>query len=298
MPRTCFNALPAALLLAALLLGSAVAAGPPADARNATLAAQVLDPEARIYAERDPFSAVLLSSAAGDMYAVRARTSGWYEVTLPDGRTGWIAEQHVVVGPARGSGAPRAHPGTEREALGALAGTLVGGTVTGALYVGAFLLADEPFEGLFEPVHGSGTVSQTTGFLALSAAAVSYVLTPAAAAYGAYTAGERDKPGGSMWTSWAYSTAGGILGSGLGIGLSALAFRDLGGGSIPFAALVGTFGTTAGAVLGYENSKRTQAQRYGWTQHVSPPTFGLTLDTSTRGQTFSKVRLNLVALRF
>lgn len=296
MPRICINALPAALLLAAMLPGSAVAASPPPDAQSSGMTAQVLDPEARIYAERDPFSAPLGLGTVGEVYAFRARSAGWCEVALPDGRTGWIVERHVVVRPVRVAGASQPPPGTRGEVLGALAGTLVGNTVTGALLAGTILLAGQPFEG--QPVHGSGVVSQTTVLLALGACAASSALTPAAAAYGAYTVGERRQPGGNMLTSWAYATAGGLLGSGLGYGLYALLARATGQGTFSFFGLGGLIGTTAGAVIGYENSRPRYARQYGWASHVSPPTIGLAMDSSTRGQTSPALRLNLVALRF
>jgi hypothetical protein len=147
-------------------------------------------------------------------------------------------------------------------------------------------------------VHGSGTVTRTMVYLALGATVVSYALTPAAAAYGAYTMGETNRPGGSMWASWVYATAGGVAGTGLGIGLDALASRIFKGTSLAFTVLVGTFGTTAGAVFGYERSRPAGARQYGWMRHVSPPTFGLALDSSARGQSSPVVQLNLVALRF
>jgi hypothetical protein len=294
--RASFRALPAALLLVIVLAGSAGAESPVPAAQSA-LTAHVLDPDTRIYARRDPFSATLQLNAVGDAYAVRAKAEGWYEVALPDGRTGWIVRQHVVVKPTRAAGSPRAHLGTRREALGALAGTLVGGTVTLACIGGAIVIAD-PFDGLFVRVHGSGTVSQTTVFLALGAIAASEILTPAAAAFGAYTVGERDQPGGNLLTSWAHATAGGLIGSGLGIGLDALLYQVTGSGIFPFTGLGSLVGTTAGAVIGYQHSKPAHARQYGWIRHVSPPTFGLAQDSSTRGQSYPVVQLNLVELRF
>jgi uncharacterized protein YgiM (DUF1202 family) len=269
----------------------------PAPAAQSALTAQVLDPNARIYAQRDPFSATLWLGRVGDVYDLSTKSGDWYEVALPDGRTGWIVGQHVVVMPARAARSLRAVAGSGREILGAVVGTLVGGTVTGACLIGAFAL-DPPFDGLFMRVHGSGTVTRTMVYLALGATVASYALTPAAAAYGAYTMGETNRPGGNMWASWVYATAGGVAGTGLGIGLDALVNQIFHGTTPAFTILVGGFGTTAGAVIGYEKSKPRYAQQYGWTRHVSPPTFGLSMDTSTPGQTSPALRLNLVALRF
>ena len=103
--RTRFRALHAALLLVVMLAGSAAAAS-PVPVTQSTLTAQVLDPDTRIYAQRDPFSATLWLSRVGDVYDLRAEQGGWYEVFLPHGRTGWIVGRHVAVMSARAARSP------------------------------------------------------------------------------------------------------------------------------------------------------------------------------------------------
>jgi hypothetical protein len=111
--RTSAHALPAALLLVGMLAGTVIAESPVPGAQNA-LTAQVLDPDARIYAQRDPFSATLWLGRVGDVYDLRTKSGDWYEVALPDGRTGWIVGQHVVVMSARAARSPRPVAGTGR----------------------------------------------------------------------------------------------------------------------------------------------------------------------------------------
>ena len=291
MARDCIKALKAVLLLAVAVPGAVNAKNPPSSIQDAVLTARVLDSEARIYSDRDPLSDALLAGSTGDLYPVRSKLGSWYEIELPDGRTGWIVGQHVAVKPAR------ALLGTRGEIAGALTGTLVGGTATVLLLSGTIALAD-PFDGLFERVHGSGTVSQTAVLFALGASATSLVLTPAAAAFGAYTAGERNQPGGNVLISWVYAAAGGILGAGLGIGLDALASHVTNGNAGIFSSLGGLVGTTAGAVIGYENSRPPYARQYRWTQHLSPPTIALAADNSAGGQLSPVMQLNLVSLHF
>jgi hypothetical protein len=227
----------------------------------------------------------------GEVYPIRSSLGDWYEVELPDGRTGWLLARHAAA--RRG----RYLPGAGGEVAGALAGTLVGSMVTAGFYGGTMVMLFGPI--LPSPgVRGSGAVSNTTVWFALGATAASLVLTPAAAAYGAYAAGERYQTGGDMLTSWAYAGAGGIVGLGLGYGFDALSSGMSGGNSGLCTGIGFLAGMTAGAVFGYEESRPPHARRYRWAEHIRPPAVGLTTDSAAFDQQSLALKVNVVHYRF
>jgi hypothetical protein len=290
MARKSFNALLAALLATAWP-GIAGAAGAQSGGRTAFPTARVLDYGTRILAERDPFSAVIVPCLPGDVYPVRRKLGDWYEVELSGGQFGWILARHVVVRSAR------ALPGTGGEVAAALTGSLIGSTVTAGFYGGTLVLLFGPGD-LLRGVRGSGAVSGTTVWFALGATAASFVLTPAAAAYGAYTVGEKHSPGGNMLTSWAYAGAGGIAGFGLGYCVDAFLSRAAGGSGGLFAGIGLLVGMTAGAVLGYEESKPPFARQYRWAEHIRPPAVGLASSEATLDCQSLAMKVNVVNVRF
>jgi len=291
MTRKSFHHLLAAFLLTIDLPGVVLAGNTPLASAKVPLTARVLDYGSRILQTRDPLSPVLVACLPGDAFPVRSELGDWCEVALPDGGTGWILARHTMVGPARSL------PGAGGEIAGALAGTLVGSTVTAAFYGGTMVMLFGPLD-LSPGIGGSGGVSRMTVQFALGATAACVILTPAAAAYGAYVAGERHRPGGNMLTSWAYAGAGGIVGLGLGYGFDALLAGATGETSGLFAGIGLLAGVTAGAVIGYEESKPPYARQWRWARHVRPPAVGLTTTGAAGDHRSLAVRMNVMDFRF
>lgn len=289
--------LPAAGQVLAVIatLANAVMADSLASTAPSVAKARVLHYKTRIYRRRDPFSPTLRLAAAGETYDVYTSSGTWYEVVLPDGQTGWVAARHLDVKPTRAAGPGGA--GSGREVLGALAGTLAGGTAT-TVCLGAALAWSLKGFGFLKEVHGSGAVSQTTISMATGAGLASAVLTPAAAAYGAYTLGESERPGGSIWLSCVGAAVGGVAGNTIGYGLDALLSLAVGETVYLFSGLGGVVGTTAGAVIGYRKSKPPRPLQLAWARRVNPPALGLAPGNPASGQTSWALQLNLLALQF
>jgi hypothetical protein len=280
----------ALLALAAVAAESLPAAGPPA------LRAWVIDGSCLVYEEPDPFSSTIRIAESGDAFRVLDQSPGWYRVLLPDNRTGWIVAQRAILSSRAG-----ARPGRvsgSKEVGFALGGALAGGCV-GVVPLGAFVVYTLGGISFGEPpVSGSNAVSRTTASIALYAWATSAVIVgPAASAYGAYRAGEGDRPGGSLAVSWAAAMAGEIAGAAAGYCLG-LVLAEPGSSTIFLLASAGSLaGTTAGAVIGYEYSKPAYARHYA-AGRVGLPAVGFSLERDSSMQMSPAVRLDLVTVRF
>lgn len=290
--------LSAAQIVTVLTLAvSVLAAQSTLDMSRNARRAWVIEGACRVYEHPDPFSSALLTTEAGESYQVLERTAGWYEVLLPENRHGWIAANRVVLTSARAGGQPHV-AGSGNEVRAALGGALVGGVV-GIVPLYAFMAYTFGQIGLdlFTPVHGSDAVSGTTTAIAFTSALVSLVVaTPAAAAYGAYSAGEHERPGGSLSQAWGAALVGNLAGYTLGLGLDALLSKS--GTPTGLITAVGSVaGTTTGAVLGYEHSKPANARHYASVQ-VGLPSVALAPGRTASGQVSPMVRANLVTLRF
>ena len=225
------------------------------------LRAWVIGDSCRVYEQPDPFSTILRTAGAGEPYRVMAKPAGWYEVQLPDHRTGWIVARHAVLSSRPGAGPVRASS-SKSEVWTAFGGALAGGCVA-VIPMSAFLAYAVGSMDLFSPVHGSNAVSGTTVSIAFGTWIASVVVVaPSVAAYGAFTAGEREQPGGSLAQSWAMALAGNLVVGGAGLCLDLL-LSNSGSSTGPlFSSLGSLAGTTAGAVIGYERSKPEYARHY------------------------------------
>jgi len=267
------------------------------DTTHVARTAWVIDEACRVYEHPDPFATVLFATGAGDSYHVIEQSEGWYEVALPGSRTGWIAANHAVLSSTTAGGRPHV-AGSGGEVRAALGGALVGGVI-GIVPLYAFMAYTFGQIGLdlFTPVHGSDAVSGTTTTIAFTSAIVSLVVaTPAAAAYGAYSAGEQERPGGSLSQAWGAALVGNLAGYTVGFGLDEL----LSNSGLPaglFTTVGSVAGTTTGAVLGYEHSKPANARHYASVQ-VGLPSVALAPGRTASGQVSPVVRANLVDLRF
>src|SRR5712691_1090355 len=89
----------ARLLLICVLLGARLTL---AAAETLTVTAS----QARVYAHPDAKSRVLTTLPRGTTVSLIEQRAGWYQITLTDGKTGWVAEALVarvpVAAPARG----------------------------------------------------------------------------------------------------------------------------------------------------------------------------------------------------
>jgi hypothetical protein len=267
----------------------------PAAPDEAVLRAWVIDDSCRVYEQPDPFSTILRTAEAGEPYRVLARPPGWYEVQLPDNRTGWIVARHAVLSSRTGSGPGRVSA-SKSEVWTALGGASAGCCVE-AIPMGAFLAYTFGNIDFFSPVHGSNAVSGTTISIAFGTWLASVlVVAPAAAAYGAFSAGECEQPGGSLAQSWAGALAGNLIGGGAGLCLDYLLSNSGSSGGL-FTSLGSLAGTTAGAVIGYERSKPVYARHYA-AGRVGLPMVGLSLDRTPSGQASPAMRVDLVTVRF
>jgi len=283
-------------LAGALLTLVALSAQRPSAADQPVLRAWVIDGSCRIYGQPDPFSSPLRTAEPGEPYQVLAKSAGWYEVLLPDNRTGWIVARHAVLSSHAGAGPGRVS-GSKGEVWAALGGGLVGGCV-GVIPMYAFLAYTLGSLDLFSPVHGSNAVSRTMISIAYGASVASaVVVAPAAAAYGAFSAGEREQPGGNLAQSWAGALAGNLVGAGAGLCLDLLLSGSNTSTGYLFTSLGSLAGTTAGAVIGYEHSKPVYARHYA-AGRVGLPMAGLSLNRTSSGQTSPAVRMDLVTVRF
>lgn len=285
-------------LVGALLTLVALAAQSPPVPGQPVLRAWVIGDSCRVYEQPDPFSTILRTSEAGEPYRVLARPPGWYEVQLPDHRTGWIVARHALLSSRTGA-RPERVSGSKSEVMTALGGALAGGCV-GAVPMGAFLTYTLGSLDFFSPVHGSNAVSGTTISIAFGTwMAAAVMVAPAAAAYGAFTAGEREQPGGSLAQSWAVALAGNLIGGGAGFCLDYLLSNPASstGTGLLFTSLGSLAGTTAGAVIGYERSKPAYARHYA-AGRVGLPMVGLSLDRTSSGQASPAVRVDVVTVRF
>jgi hypothetical protein len=283
-------------LVGALLTLVAVSAqGQPAPVQP-VLRAWVIADSCRIYEQPDPFSTIIRTAAADEPYRVLAKPAGWYEVQLPDHRTGWIVARHAVLSSRLGPGPARASS-SKSEVWTALGGALAGGCVA-VVPMGAFLAYAIGSIDLFSPVHGSNGVSGTTITIAFGTWIASVVLvTPAVAAYGAFTAGEREQPGGSLAQSWAMAMAGNFVVGGAGLCLDYLMSNSGSSGGWLFTSIGSLAGTTAGAVIGYERSKPAYARHYA-AGRIGLPMVGLALNRNSSGQRTPAVWVDLVSVRF
>jgi hypothetical protein len=283
-------------LVGALLTLMALAVqGRPAPVQP-VLRAWVIDDSCRVYEQPDPFSTILRSVAAGEAYRVMARPAGWYEVELPDHRTGWIISRHAVLSSRLGAGPARASS-SKSEVWTALGGALAGGCVT-VVPMGAFLAYSIGSMELFSPVHGSNGVSGTMVTVAFGTWVASVVVVaPAIAAFGAFTAGEREQPGGSLAQSWAMAMAGNLVGSVAGLCLDLLLSNSGSSTGLLLTSIGSLAGTTAGAVIGYERSKPAYARHYA-ADRVGLPMVGLALNRNSSGQRTPAVWVDLVSVRF
>ncbi|MCX6844547.1 MAG: SH3 domain-containing protein [candidate division WOR-3 bacterium] len=280
----------ALLTLVAVSVQSQPAPGQP------VLRAWVIGDSCRVYEQPDPFSTILRTAEAGEPYRVLAKPPGWYEVQLPDHRTGWIVARHALLSSRPGE-RPGRVSGSKSEVWTAFGGALAGGCV-GVVPMGAFLAYTLGSMDFFSPVHGSNAVSGTTISIAFGTWIASVVVVaPAAAAYGAFAAGERGQPGGSLAQSRAMALAGNLTGAGVGLCLDLLLSKSGSSTGPLFTSLGSLAGTTAGAIIGYERSKPAYARHYA-AGRVGLPMVGLSLDRTSSGQRLPAVWVDLVSVRF
>jgi hypothetical protein len=280
----------ALLTLMALAVQGRPAPGQP------VLNARVIGDSCRVYEQPDAFSTILRTAAPGEPYRVLSRPPGWYEVELPDDRTGWIVARHAVLSSRFGTGPARASS-SKSEVWTALGGALTGGCI-GMVPMSAFLAYALGSMDFFSPVHGSNGVSGTTVSIAFGTWVASVVVVaPAIAAFGAFTAGEREQPGGSLAESWATAMAGNLVIGGAGLCLDYLLSNSGSSTGMLFTSIGSLAGTTAGAVIGYERSKPAYARHYA-AGRVGLPMVGLALNRNSSGQRTPAVRVDLVSVRF
>jgi hypothetical protein len=283
-------------LVGALLTLVALAVQSPPAPGQPVLRAWVIGDSCRVYEQPDPFSAILRTAEPGEPYRVLARPPDWYEVQLPDDRTGWIVARHAVLSSRAGAGPVRAS-GSKSEVWTSFGGALAGGCV-GVVPMGAFLAYTLGSLNLFSPVRGHNAVSGTTISIAFGTWITSVVVVaPAVAAYGAFTAGERGQPGGSLPQSWAGAMAGNLAGAGVGLCLDLLLSKSGSSTGLLLTSLGSLAGTTAGAVVGYEHSKPAYARHYA-AGRVSLPMVGLSLGGTSSGHRLPAVWVDLVSVRF
>jgi hypothetical protein len=284
-------------LVGALLSLVALAVeGTPA-ASERVLRAWVIDDSCLIYEEPDPFSSTLRLAESGDALRVLDKSPGWYRVLLPDNRTGWIVAQRAILS-SRAGARPGRVSGSNGEVWTALGGALAGGCV-GIVPMGGFIVYTLGGISFGEPpVRGSNAISRTTASIAFYAWMTSAAIAgPAAAAYGAFRAGESERPGGSLAVSWAAALIGNITGTAGGYLLDYLLTNDRSSPGPLFTSLGSLAGTTAGAVIGYEYSKPTYARHYA-AKRVGLPAVGFSLQRDSSRQVSPAVRLDLVTVRF
>jgi len=276
-------------LVALTVEGTPAASGP-------LLRAWVIDDSCLVYEEPDPFSSTIRVAESGDAFRVLDKSPGWYRVLLTDNRTGWIVARRALLS-SRSGAKPGRVTGSKSEVWTALGGALGGGCV-GIVPMGAFMAYTLGSLNLFEPVRGSNGVSRTTVSIALYAWATSAVIVgPAAAAYGAFRAGESERPGGSLPMSWAAALVGNIAGATGGYLLDYLLREANSSTGFLFTSLGSLAGTTAGAVLGYEYSKPAYARHYA-AGRVGLPAVGFSLQRDSSRQVTPAVQLDLVTVRF
>lgn len=282
-------------LIVALLTVVAPSAQSPFATVQPALRAWVIDGSCRIYEQPDPFSSPLRTAEAGEVYLVLAKQAGWYKVRLPDERTGWIVASHAVLSSHAGTGPGRVS-GSKHEVWAALGGAVAGGCV-GVIPMYAFLAYTLGSMNLFSPVRGSNAVSGTTVWIAFGTCMAAVVVAPAAAGYGAFSAGEREQPGGSLAQSWAGALAGNLTGAAAGYCVDALLGNAGSSTSLLFTSIGSLAGTTAGAVIGYQHSKPVYARHYA-AGRVGLPMVGFALDRTSSGQASPVVRVDLATVRF
>jgi len=266
-------------------------------ARNARGVIRVNDLDTRIFPRPDLFATPLGRAQFNSSYYVLSQIPGWCRVGLAQG-TGWIPVSHVLLPPAeRGSYFLGVH--SRRVFYGALCGSLVGNA--------AGLMAEEVVLyqffaiswTLFEVPHGSNGISATTFNLSFLGGCLGFALTPAAAAFGAWDAGEREQPGGSLARSWGIATVTGFSFAAIGLGLDALMERATNGGFPPVFTLVGAvMGPTLGAAWAYESSQ-PQGRPPGFlAEHLRPPAVGLCMTGRDRTLSHTGVNARLLSLQF
>ncbi|MBM3331994.1 SH3 domain-containing protein [candidate division WOR-3 bacterium] len=283
------------LVGALVTLVALVVEGVPA-ASAPVLRAWVIDDSSLIYEKPDPFSSTMRIVEHGDALRVLDRSPGWYEVLLPDNRSGWMVAQRAILSSRPGPGPGRV-TGSKREMWAAFGGALAGGLV-GIIPMGVFIAYTLGSLDPFSPVRGSNGVSGITISTAFGAWVASVVLVgPAAAAYGTFRAGESERPGGNLRMAWGASVVGHIAGTTVGLCLDLLLSQISPSSVFPFSAIGSLAGTTAGAVIGYERSKPTYARYYA-RGRVGLPAVGFSLQRDSSRQVSPAVRLDLVSVRF
>jgi hypothetical protein len=283
------------LVGAVLTLMALAVQGQPAPIQP-VLRAWVIGDSCRVYEQPDPFSTIIHTAAPGEPYRILSRPAGWYEVQLPDHQTGWIVARHAVLSSRLGPGPARASS-SKSEVWTALGGALTGGCIT-VVPMSAFLSYAFGNLNLLTPVRGSNGVSGTTVTVAFGTWVASVVVVaPAIAAWGAFTAGEREQPGGSLAQSWAMAMAGNLVIGGAGLCLDRLLLNSGLSTGMLFTAIGSLAGTTAGAVIGYERSKPAYARHYA-AGRVGLPMVGLALNRNSSGKKTPAVWANLVSVRF
>ena len=234
---------------------------------------RVKDPDTPVLPRPDVFATPIGTAPLNSSYYVLSQIPGWRQVALTRG-TGWIPVVHLVLAPTkRKSYFLGVH--SRRVFYGALCGSLVGNAV-GTLAEGAiyYLALADLFSDSY--VAGSNGVSNTTINLSLWSGILGCALTPAAAAFGAWDAGEHEQPGGSLARSWGIATLTGFGFTVVGIGLDEVMELGTDYRFPPLFTLVGmVMGPTLGAAWAYEASQPRSGTTGFLSEHLRPPTVGL-----------------------
>lgn len=273
------------------------AAKPDSGSTAARGEVRVEDFDAHIYPRPDLFATPLGRAQLNSSYYVLSQTPGWCRVALTQG-TGWIPVSHVLLPPAeRGSYILGVH--SRRVFYGALCGSLVGnaaGLVAGFAEVYQILAG---LSSVFVVPYGSNGVSSTTLNVSILSGTLGFALTPAAAAFGAWDAGEREQPGGSLARSWGIATVSGFAFTMVGIGLDMLVQKAT-NSSFPlvFAPVGAVMGPTLGAAWAYESSQPQGGPPGFLAGHFLPPTVGFCMTGRDRALSHTGVNARLLSLRF
>jgi hypothetical protein len=259
---------------------------------------RVEDFDAHIYPRPDLFATPLGRAQLNSSYYVLSQTPGWCRVALAQG-TGWIPVSHVLLPPAeRESYILGVH--SRRVFYGALCGSLVGsavGLVAGWTAINSIFKVDWQVYG---PVQGNRGVSATTLELSSCTGLFGLALAPGGAAFGAWSAGEQERPGGSLARAWLMADISWLCFTGIGVGLDAfVSAYATNGNFVPVFTPTGSvLGMALGAAWAYESSQPHGGPPGFLAGHFLPPTVGFCMTGRDRALSHTGLNARLLSLQF
>jgi len=276
----------------------AAAAGPDSGSAAALGAARVRDSETRIFPRPDLFATPIGKAFFDSSYKVLARVPGWCRVALAQG-TGWIPASHVLL-PDAGHNDYFLGVHSRRVFYGALCGSLAGST---AGLVAGWTAARSIFDvylSLFGRVQGNRGVSATTLQVSACTALLGLALAPGGAAFGAWSAGEQERPGGSLARAWLMSDVGWLCFTAVGVGVDALvSMYAFDGAYVPVFTPIGSvLGMSLGSAWAYESSQPRDGPPGFLAVRVMPPSVGFCPAGRDPARDPLRVNARLLSLRF